>query len=129
MFEKAARLALRFDTPKGQLSVEDLWNLPLISSTGKANLDSLAVQLHDANEQGARISFVEKTTPADDLIKLKFDIVLHIINVRVSENVAAANLKAAREKKQFIMGLIEQKQTEQLAGSSIEDLRKMLDSL
>ena len=29
IFEQAARQAFRFESPKGFLTVEDLWNLPL----------------------------------------------------------------------------------------------------
>ena len=34
MFEQAARLKLRFETSRGLLSVEDLWDLPLTSARG-----------------------------------------------------------------------------------------------
>lgn len=127
LFISATRLKLRFDTPKGALSVEDLWDLPLTSAKG-ANLDDLARQLHAAAQTTA-VSFVQKTTAVNDMLKLKFDIVLHIINVRISENEAARTAQLTRERKQQIMAIIAQKETEQLTGSSMEDLRKLLESM
>lgn len=129
MFEKASRLRLRFSTPIGEITTEDLWDLPLTARTGKANLDDLARALHQQIEQAPTVSFVTKTQPVSAIPQLKFDIVLHIINTKLSEQEAAEKAKATRERKQQIMALIEQKQTEQLAGSSIEDLRAMLDAL
>lgn len=129
MFEKASRLKLRFKTPVGELSVEDLWELPLVNRAGKANLDDLARDLHQQIEQAPTMSFVAKTQPTSVIPQLKFDIVIHIINTKLSEQEAAQKAKDTRERKQQIMTLIEQKQTEKLAGSSIEDLRAMLDSL
>ena len=130
MFEQAARLKLRFPTSKGELAVEDLWDLPLTSQAGKANLDELARELYQRVEQAPTISFVNSTkNPGDVVAKLKFDIELHVINTRLAENEAANKAKDIRERKQKIMALIEQKQNEQLAGSSIDDLRAMLDAL
>ena len=127
MFQQASRLKLRFETTKGQLAVEDLWDLPLTSQT-KANLDDLARTLHQATKNES-VSFVNKATPANELDKLRFDIVLHIINTRLAENEAAATARTNREKKQQIMALIDQKQNEALGALSVEDLRKMVESL
>lgn len=129
MFEKAARLKLRFATPAGELSAEDLWDLPLVARNGKANLDDLARALHQQIEQAPTVSFVKKTEPVSAVPQLKFDIVLHIITTRLAEDEAVAKAKATRERKQQIMALIEQKQNEQLGASSIEDLRAMLDAM
>ena len=128
MFEKATRLKLRFDTPKGALSVEDLWDLPLTSTKG-ANLDDLARNLDTALKSGAGVSFVQKTTPVNEVLGLKFDIVMHIIDVRLAENQACRAEQLTRERKQQILAIIAQKETEQLAGSSMEDLRKLLESM
>jgi hypothetical protein len=43
IFEKASREKLRFSTSQGQFSVEDLWNLPLTSPSGRSvNLYDIA---------------------------------------------------------------------------------------
>ena len=102
MFEKASRLKLRFPSPKGALTVEDLWDLPLTSSTGKANLDDLARQLHQSLESQKVGSFVTKATTADDRLQLQFNVVLRVIEVRLAENEAAEQREAARAKKQHI---------------------------
>lgn len=129
MFEKAFRLKLRFPSPKGALTVEDLWDLPLTSSTGKANLDDLARQLHQSLESQKVGSFVTKASSADVRTQLQFDIVLRVIEVRLAENEAAAQREAARAKKQQIMEIISRKETEALSGASLDDLRAMLSSL
>ncbi len=129
MFEKAARLKLRFNTPIGELSTEDLWELPLTGRPGKANLDDLARALHQQIEQAPTVSFVTKTQPVSAIPQLKFDIVLHIINTKLSEQEAAQKAKDTRERKQKIMALIEQKQDEKLAGASIEELQALVDAL
>lgn len=129
MFEKAARLKLRFDSPQGQLSVEDIWDLPLTSATNRANLDDVARKLSKQVKEAETESFVIKPAKANEATVLKFDIVKHIIEVRLAENEAAATARANKEKKQQLLSLIAQKENEQLAGQSIEDLRKMVEAL
>lgn len=126
MFEKASRLKLRFDTPKGQLSVEDLWDLPLHSLTGKANLDDVARVLDADLQADSNRSFVNKATSADEILKLKFDIVIHVINTRLDEREASNKLAEKREQKQKIMAIIEQKKDAALSEASLADLEKML---
>ena len=126
MFEKASRQKLRFDTPKGQLSVEDLWDLPLHSLTGKANLDDIAHVLDTDLKAGTSKSFVNKATSADEVLKLKFDIVIHVINTRLDEREAANKIAEKREQKQKIMAIIEQKKDAALSEASLADLEQML---
>lgn len=129
MFEMATRNKLRFSTPQGQISVEDLWDLPLTSTTGRANLDSIAVALFTELSNNKNISFVTETAKTDQTTQLKFEIVKHIIGIRKTENEAAALARTNREKKQQLLALINQKENEQLAGKSLDDLRKMAESM
>jgi hypothetical protein len=129
MFEKAARLKLRFETPVGLISVEELWDLPLTSKTGKSNLDTIARDLNRKLKDTADESFVDKPTQTDSVLQLKFEIVKHVIDVLVAERDAAAVARVNREKKQEIMSLIAEKKNDQLKGTSLEDLEKMAAAL
>ena len=129
MFDKAARMKLRFATRAGNLSVEDLWDLPLSSSTKKVNLDEIAVELHTELNTRKTIPFVNNPAKATDDTQLKFDIVKHIIDVKMAENAKAVGERELAAKKQKIMEIITQKENEALAGQSLEDLRKQLEAL
>ena len=127
MFLKASRLKLRFDSPKGQLPVEDLWDIPLTSATGKPNLNDIARDLHNKVKVEI-VSFVEPSVK-NDIDELRFEIVKQIITVRVAERDTAAKAQLVAEQKQQIMSLIKQKEVEQLGASSIDDLKALLASL
>ena len=129
MFEKASRLKLRFDTVQGLVSVEDLWDIPLVNHRGKANLDDIAKYLYKQLKDSDTESFVVKATKKDETLQLKFDLVKHVIEVRLAENEAAALLQTNKEKKQKLLMLIAQKENEALSGTSLEELRAMADSL
>jgi hypothetical protein len=127
MFEQAARRKLRFETAKGLLSVEDLWDLPL---TGKGvNLDAIAVALYAQLKNDLGVSFVNKTVSTNDDVQLKFDIVKHIIDVRMAENQAAATARENAAKKQRILEILNQRQDDALRGASEDELRRMLETM
>lgn len=128
MFEKASRSKIRFDSPKGLLSVEDLWDLPLTSNSGKANLDDIAKDI--ARKVNAdEVSFVNKEHKTNDEIQLKFDVIKHIIDIRLIEQEAAKKVRENTERKQQILAIIAQKENEKLSNSSIEELRQMVAGL
>ncbi len=127
IFEQGTRAKLRFTTPNGMLGIEDLWDLPLVSR--RANLDDIARYLDAELKSRASVSFVKEGSETNAATKLAFDIVLHIINVKLAEQKAASLAADNREKKQRIMTIIEQKQAEALSASSIEDLQQMLNTL
>lgn len=130
IFEKASRQKIRFATDKGQLTTEDLWDLPLTSQTGKANLDDIAKGLFRVLKETAEVSFVTPvSTDENSLTKLKFDIVKHVIEQRILDRDAAAEREKNRQRKQLLQGIIAQKENDALLGSSLEDLKKMMDSL
>lgn len=130
MFQQATRLKLRFITSVGNLSVEDLWDLPLTTTkANKASLDDVARSLHLQLQSNADISFVNTSTTTDPTIELSFDIVKHIIDVRLAENAAEALKKANKERKQHLLGILAQKENESLSQLSMDELRAAINAL
>ena len=128
LFEKASRSKVRFDSSRGQLSVEDLWDLPLTSNT-KPNLDDIARSLHKQLKNDDDVSFVIKDKKSDTTVQLKFDIVKHIIEIRIAEDDARSKARDNATKKQRILQLIAERQDEELKGKSLDDLTAMVAEL
>lgn len=129
MFEIAAREKIRFNTVKGVQTVEDLFDIPLVAEGAKLSLDQIAIDLFQQLKDEGVTSFVLKEKPANSQLQLKFDIVKHIIKVRLAEKEATEKTAELKRRKQQIMALISQKENEALASSSIEELRGMLEQL
>ena len=127
MYEKAIRNKYRFNSAKGQLSVEQLWDLPL--TTGTVNLDDIAKFLHKQIKEKEETSFVKKETKENGILKNKFDIVLHIINTKLKEQEERKKEAETKEKKEKIYGLLAEKEDEKLKSKDEKELRKMLDEL
>jgi hypothetical protein len=130
VFEIASRQKLRFESPKGLLCIEDLWDLPLSSSASRANLDDIAISLHrQLRATGDVVSFVDDKATVDPTVKLRFDIVKHIIDVRKRENTEESLAKERAQTKQRIMEIIAKKKDSSLEAMSEEDLLKKLSEL
>lgn len=129
MFEKATRMRVRFETPQGNILVEDLWEIPLSGKSTQANLDDIAKGLFRQLQECETTSFVVKNKSVDERTKLKFDIVKHVIDVRLVELEASNLARSNKEKKQHLLAIIAAKETEQLMGSSLEELKTMAESL
>lgn len=128
MFEQASKMKLRFVTNRGSVTTEDLWDLPLTNSGG-FSLDCVAKALNKAVNESEEESFVVKKSTANVLVKLKFDIVKHVIKVKLDE--ITVNKKAAetKAKKERILSILADKEDDALKNESPEELKKILDSL
>ena len=130
IFEQASRLKLRFATVSGTLDVEDLWDLPLQSSTGRAaNLDDLARSLHESLESSASVSFVTPESKVDPQIQLAFDIVKRVIEVKLAERDEAKRQRERAQKRQRLMQILAQKQDQELESKSAEEIQTLLAEL
>lgn len=129
LFETASRNKIRFNSDRGELTVEQLWDLPL-RSRNNFNLDEVAKGINKKLKEISEESFVEiKRSVANSDLNLSFDIVKYIIGVKKAEEDAAAESAKKKLLKAQLMELKEKKQTEKLMSMSEEDIDKQLASL
>jgi len=119
-FEYAVRNKLRISF-KGQLGVEDLWDL---STTDLNTLYSNLRRMQKNTEEESLISPVKVNKDLDVSIEL----VKYIFQVKMDEQNVRRLKKQADEKRKRIRQIIAEKEDNQLASASIEELQKMLDA-
>lgn len=125
IFEHASKAKLRFQTVKGNLTVEQLWDLPL--DKGEVNLYQLATELlvDTQNKPEQALSFFKKTTSKNELAQLKFDIVKHIVTTKVAEIEDKTNEAVKQSEIAELDKLIAAKEAEAKAGLSLDELKAM----
>jgi hypothetical protein len=129
VFEQASRLKLRFQTTVGQLSVEDLWELPL-QHQSRPNLDDLAKGLNrELKDVRNDESFVKPEVKGSELLELRFAIVKHIIDVKVLERDARQQQAKKAEEKQKLLALLDQKENQALESLSVDEIRARIAAL
>ena len=129
IFEQATRRAIRFESVKGDLSVEQLWDLPL-QSRNQFDLDTIAKtvnrQLNDVTEE----SFVSvRENPAKETLSLKLELVKHIISVKLQEAEEARNRANKASEKEKLLRLLDEKQNEALRALTPEEIQERLKAL
>lgn len=132
IFETATRNKTRFESIQGLLSVEQLWDLPLTTtSPNRTSLDAIALTIQEKLDNAPRKSFVSENQEnvALDELKDKMEIILHIIKVKKEENAHKANAKAIATKKEELKALIESKKVEAMGSKSIDELEAELAAL
>lgn len=120
IFKQASKEGLRVTTSKGNLTVEQLWSLSL------DELDKLAVSLEEEHKASGKKSFLTARSVKDKTAKLRFDVVLDILNTKVEEAEEARQKSEDKAHNQKIIELIQKKQDGELEGKSIKELEKML---
>lgn len=129
LFIIATRSKLRFPSTRGELTVEDVWSLPL-TSRNMPSLDQLAKDASAGIRLSGEESFVEtKVDPVKDIFQLRLEILKYIIGVRQAENQAVLDAKVKAEQREKLQELISKKQDAALEGESMEELQKRLDAL
>lgn len=126
IFEKASRLKLRFATQRGDITVEDLWDVGLVK--GAVNLNDLAKaitrQLKTTEEEG----LVKVNNSANAVLELKLEILKYVFGVRQAEADKKAQAQENAATRQKLADLIARKQDQELEGKSIEELQSLLNA-
>jgi hypothetical protein len=122
MFEKAARLKLRFPY-KGNLSTEDLWDLSV------EELDVVYTTINHGLKAIKDDGLLKKKDANAEVMELQLAIVKRVYEVRTQEAEAKVAEKERRAKKKRIDELIAKKQDSELEGKTLDELAAMRDAL
>lgn len=129
LFLNAARNKYRYSTPQGEITTEDLFDLPLTGRHNQANLDQIAIELDQELKREPHTSFVSEKTETNVHKQRQFDIVLAVIELKKQAAERAQKAADTRAKKQRIMELIATKEDDELRGQSKEELEALLQSM
>jgi hypothetical protein len=119
-WKEIVRKKYRFETERGILTPEQLWDLPIME------LDKLAVSHEQAYKESGKKSFLVTKSKKDKELKLKFDIILDILTTKVEEQEERKLEADKKTHEQKILGLIKEKKDNELKNLSIQELEKML---
>lgn len=129
MFAYATRSKLRFVTPRGELSVEQLWDVPL-RSKDDFNLNTVAKAASKALKDATEESFVETTkTVLHIRLEAALDIVKHVIEVKLNEEAAARKRAENKLEKEKLLAILAEKQDGKLSALSENELKKRIAAL
>jgi hypothetical protein len=122
MFEKATRQKVRFNY-KGLCTVEDLWDLSLQA------LDKIYRDLNSQKKEKDEVSLLNQQTKEEELLTLKLNLVKYVFETLMKEKQEKENEAVRAAKKQKILGIIEEKQEEDLRNKSVDELSELVNSL
>jgi hypothetical protein len=128
MFKKSIKMKFRFQSVRGQLTTEDLWDLPLTSSDG-LSLDAIAQSLNKEIKATSDESFVKKSSPHIAILKEKLELVKEVIADTMADEQQARTNASNRLLKKKLLALQADVQDQTLKGKTAEELQEMIDEL
>ena len=123
IFKEAAKLKLRFKA-KGNMSVEDLFDLPLTSKDG-VSLNDIAKEIYKNIKEDSGVDFVGEVIETDRIEELKLQIVKEIIKDKKDDINSKDESEVKKSHNANIDKLIAAKEAEALSNLSIEDLKAL----
>ena len=122
MFVTATRNKFRFPF-RGQISVEDLWDLSV------ENLDSVYKTLNSQVKKAKEESLLNTKSREDEIIEIQIEIVKYIVSVKQDEAAKKVAAKEKKARKQRILEVLAAKEDADLQNKSPEELQAMLSEL
>lgn len=122
-FEKASKIKLRFETTKGFISTEELWDLNLTA------LDNIAKSVNKKRKEEVEESFITTKSSSNQILDLQLEILKHIISVKQNEMQERENKIKKSEEIDFLKKLLAEKKNEELKNLSAEEIAKRLSDL
>lgn len=129
MYEVCLRKKMRFSSPKGELSLEQLWDVPL-RSKDDFNLDAIAKAANKVVKETSEESFVAtRKTTAQTTAELKLDVIKHVIEVKLDEEDRAKQRAANVQEREKLLEALGKKEDAKLEGMTEAEIKKRLAEL
>ena len=129
IFKQATKLKLRFSSVRGDLTIEDLWDLPLTSKSN-LSLDGVGKPIQKALRESDEDSLVDvPTTSKNELNSLRLAIIKEIISVKQEENLIKQNQAAIESQKALLKQALASKKVDEINSLSVEEIEKRIASL
>lgn len=128
IFEKAAQQKIRFQSVRGPLTTEDLFDLPLTSRSGM-DLDTIAKTVNHDLVNSSQESFVVKTTTVSALDTLKLDVVKSVIATKIAERDEKEARAQKKQKRERLLELLANKEDAALQELTPEQIKEQLAAL
>ncbi len=129
IFEFATRNKIRFASSRGELSVEQLWDVPLRSSDG-LNLNEIAKSANKALKDATEESFVETArTQLHVRLETTLEIVKYVIETKLGDEATAKKRADNKIEKEKLLTILAEKQDGKLSALSESELRKRIAAL
>lgn len=129
IYEYATRNKIRFASARGELTVEQLWDVPL-RSNDEFNLNMVAKAANNAVKKINEESFVEvKRTSQHERLETALEIVKHVIEVKLADEAAAKRRAENKQEKEKLLAILAEKQDGKLSELSEKELRRRIAAL
>lgn len=129
IFEQASIQKIRFQSVRGELTTEQLWDLPL-QSKNQFDLDTVAKEVNASLKSVTEESFVATTTsPAKAKYELMLELVKHVIAFKLKANEEQRSRAEKAAKKDKLVAILGEKQDAALKELTAEELAKQIAEL
>ena len=129
LFELATRKKYRFESSKGLLSVEQLWELPL-TAINSPSLNSVGKAVYSVLQNNEDTNFVDVVNTSvqrmNKVLNQKLEIVKEIIAYKQEQLIKQKKRIATLERNQQIMEIMDDKKNESMSKKSMKQLQAML---
>lgn len=130
IFEYATRNKLRFASVRGELTVEQLWDVPLrgTASADGFNLNAIAKAASKALKEVSEENFVEAspTRPIITQREVVLEVIKHVIATKLAEEEAAKKRATNKQEREKLLAILAEKQDGKL---SERELQKRIAAL
>jgi hypothetical protein len=129
VFEIATRKAFRFPSTKGELTTEQLWNLPLLAANNFC-LNYVASSVNSELKAMTEESFVSvKPMPGKADLEAKLEVVKHIISYKQEEQEKARNAAEKAAKREKLVQALAHQEDKALEQMTPDEIRAKLAEL